>query len=247
MRATGLTIAISGIVAVTIAACSSVGSTGRTGDLGHGVFYYQCQTDQDPICPEGSTTMQGCARTSANPTGVQCFPSSVAVGGRFRIQYAPNGSAEQVGNPVLRTVSGDYMSALGDGSFKALKTGYVGIYSQSTVDSTLVDYTLVKINPISALRISDTTTKKAVPTNILLTRGASAAYKIAAFDSNSQPLAGAIESFVWETSDARTVALQDEPHTATMHVSAVAAGSATLTAYADDSKTVKATFTITVQ
>ena len=38
----------------------------------------------------------------------------------------------------------------------------------------------------------------------------------------------------------------NDPHTATITVSAVAAGKATLTAYADDTKTVKASFDITV-
>jgi hypothetical protein len=239
------------IVVGAIAACSASASTGREGNLGHGVFQYQCDTDQDPICPEGHRTMAGCDVTNGQyiPAGTQCFPSGVAVGGRFHIGYQLNSSTSNsgIGNPVLKVVSPDYMSGQGDGQFKGLKPGFVGLYSQSTVDSTLVDYTLIKIEAIAKVQILDAVTKKGVPAQVPLAKGMAASFKITALDQNGQALAGAVESFLWETSDATIVSLADDPHTAAIHVNGVAAGKATLTAYADDSKTVKSSFDITVQ
>jgi hypothetical protein len=230
-------------------ACGSSAAPGREGNLGHGLFEYQCLTDQDPACPDGTTTMQGCGGlASSTPSSTQCFPSAIAAGGRFRVQYTPNVDTTKVGNPVLKGVAGEYISSLGEGEFKALLPGWVGVYSQSTVDSTLVDYTLVKIATIKRLQIVDISTKKGVPpSGVTLGKGAGASYKLTAFDSNGQSLAGAVESFLWDTSNAGIVALTADPHTATMTVNAVASGTATLTAYADDTKAVNTTLQIVVQ
>jgi hypothetical protein len=213
------------------------------------MFEYQCLTDQDPACPDGSQTMAGCSGFAAStPASLQCFPSLVAVGGRFRINYTPNASTVKVGNPALRGVATEFLSTLGDGQFKALKPGYVGVYSQSTVDSALVDYTLIRIGAIARIQVVDVGTKKgAPPSGVTVSTGTIAAYKINALDTNGSTLAGAVEGFLWETSDDKILALGDDPHTATMHVHAVAPGTATLTAYADDTKTVKTTLTVLVQ
>ena len=232
-----------------IAACGSAGPIGRVGNLGNGTFQYECLTDQDPACPAGTKTLPGCDITPGNvvSSGTQCFPSTVAVNGRFRINYASDSSVQGVGNPVLKVVEAARMTALGDGQLKGIKTGYVGVYSQSTVDSTLIDYTLIKVAPITKLAIVDGVSGKGIAPQITMTATQTGLYGLKAEDDNGLALAGAIESFIWETSDATIVALADDPNSATMHVNAVKAGKATITAYADDSKSVKSQFDITVQ
>ena len=193
--------------------------------------------------------MPGCGGfASTTPASTQCFPSVVAVGGRFRVQYVPNQSTTSVGNPTLRGVASDFIASRGDGQFQAIKPGWVGIYSQSTVDSTLVDYTLVRISPITRMQILDVATKKGVPPGgVTLRRGDQPSYRINALDPNGQPLAGAVEGFLWETSDPKIVSLNVDPHTAQMTVGAVAPGTATLTAYGDDTKAVSTKLEIVVQ
>jgi hypothetical protein len=237
------------MVLAAVACASASPSTGREGNLGHGVFQYQCDTDQDPICPVGIKTMLGCNVTDNTqiPTGTQCFPSAVAAGGRFRLQYQLNRDTTNVGNPVLKVVSADFMGALGDGQFRANKPGLVGVYTQSTIDSTLIDYTLIKISAVQKLLIQDPTTKRIVASPTTLSKGLTATYYLVAQDQNNQPLAGAIDTFTWETSDATIVSLASDAHSASIQVAAVAAGKATLTAYADDTKTIKASFDVTVQ
>ncbi len=236
------------MVLAVVACGASSASTGREGNLGHGVFQYQCDTDQDPICPEGLKTMPGCNVTDNTliPAGTQCFPSEVAVGGRFRLLYQLNRGTTNVGNPVLKVVAPDFMAGLGDGQFRANKSGVVGVYTQSTVDSTLVDYTLIKINAIQKLQIQDAKTKRKVASPTALAKGPIATFTLIAQDQNNQPLAGAIDSFTWETSDPKIAAFVTDAHSASIQVSAVATGTATITAYADDSKTIKASFDVTV-
>jgi hypothetical protein len=250
MRARGVITVATVLALAGIGACSgSAAPPGREGNLGHGIFDYQCITDQDPACPEGTNTMPGCGGfASTTPTSTQCFPSAVAVGGRFRVQYSPNTDTTKVGNPTLKGVATDFLSSLGDGQFKAIKPGWVGVYSQSTVDSTLVDYTLVKVSAITRVQIVDVATKRGVPPGgVSLSTGGVAAYKINALDPNGQPLAGAVEGFLWETSDAKIISLNEDPHTAQMTVGALATGAATLTAYADDTKAVSTKLEIVVK
>jgi hypothetical protein len=250
MRAKSITgPAMVSVIGATLAACGAAGPPGREGDLGHGTFEYQCLTDQDPACPSTQNTLAGCSgSTLTTSPSTLCFPSAVAVGSRFRVGFTPNSSTTNVGNPTLKPVAPDYLFALGDGQFKAIKPGYVGVFAQSTVDSKLVDYIMVKVDPITRLQIIDTVTRKGVPpTPITISKGTTVAYELNALDPNGQALAGAVEGFLWETSDANFVALQNDPHTATMHVTGVGPGRATLTAYADDTKAVKATLQISVQ
>ena len=240
---------LSAIVLAVVACGASSAPTGREGNLGHGVFQYQCDTDQDPICPAGLKTMQGCNVTDNTliPAGIQCFPSEVAAGGRFRLQYQLNRDTTNVGNPVLKVVSADFMAGLGDGQFRANKPGVVGVYTQSTVDSTLVDYTLIKISAIHKIQIQDPKTRHAVASPTALTKGLAATFSLIAQDQNNQPLAGAIDTFTWESSDPTIVTLVTDPQSASVQVTGVAVGKATLTAYADDTKTIKASFDVTVQ
>lgn len=232
-----------------IAACSSLASsTGREGNLGNGVFQYQCDTDQDPVCPAGHKTLPGCDVTTGAtlPAGTQCFPSVVAVGGRFHIVYRPNYDKSNVGNPIVKVVAPEFMTSLGDGQLHANKPGTVGVYTQSTVDSSLLDYTLIKIGAIHKLQILDST-KRSVPLAVNLTKGQATPYSLVAQDQNGTAMGGAIETFSWESSDATVATFTTDARSASVQVSAVAPGTATITAYADDSKTIKASFAVTVK
>jgi hypothetical protein len=234
-----------------LVACGSAGETGKEGNLGHGMFLYECNNDQDPACPTGLTTMaQQCQERYSNNVGVACFPTSVAVNGSFKIQFYPDPGLANLGNPILNVASATYMKATGDGHFKGIKAGSVGVYAQSTIDSTLVDYTIIKIAPIAKLQMNDLATKKGVPTQVTVAKGAPSGFALVAIDADNQKMAGAIESFSWELDKTDNFTLLDAANTSTMHVgtttNATAGGTATLTAYADDSKTVKASVTLMV-
>jgi hypothetical protein len=238
--------AMAALTALAPAACSAASDAsteGRQGNLGHGVFGYQCQSDSDPACPSGSTSLPACdgpARTTS--PSQNCFPSAVALGGRFRVQYTPGDSTANVGNPTVTPVSNDYLSAAGDGLFQALKPGYAGVVARSTVTIEVVDYTLLRITPIAAIRIQDSTGKTAAP-SLVLPKGGKASYKLVALGKASEQLAGAVD-YTWSSSNLTVVRLGQGNPSATMTVEALAPGSSTLTATSDGK--IQATLAITV-
>ena len=227
------------------AACSASDATsGRAGNLGNGIFNYQCQSSSDPTCAAGSSTLPGCDGTgySYSTSSSTCFPSAVALGGRFRIQYKANSSVGNVGNPSITPVSTDYLSNSGDGIFQALKPGYAGVVVRSTIVSDVIDYTLIRITPIKTIKIQDSEAAGAPP-SISIPKGDKPSFKILALGSAQERLAGAVD-YTWTTSNAAIVKLGQGSPSASMAIEALAEGTATLTATTGD--TVKATIELTV-
>jgi hypothetical protein len=224
-------------LAWALSACGSLGeSSGREGDLGNGVFAYNCQDPSDPTCPVGKTSIPGCdsyqGYQSAG-TGTNCFPSSIAVGGKFRIQYYANPNLVQsTGNPTIRAVSSDYLETAGDGIFLAKKPGMDGVLATSTVNSQIIDYTILRIAPIANLKLRDDAGQPAT-TSITLKVGAQTTYHVLAVGSLTEQLAGAI-NVTWTSADPTIVKLVTGNPSAAMTIQGVAAGNSTISAKTDN-------------
>jgi uncharacterized protein YjdB len=225
-----------GVVAALSSACGANSSApGREGDLGNGVFAYNCQDPSDSACPSGlSAISQDCQQASVASSGTNCFPSSIAVGGKFRIQYHVNPSqVSNAGNPTLRAVSSDYLVTAGDGIFMAKKSGYVGVVATSTVNSNVLDYTLLRMAPVAALKLQDNDSgKPALPTTDVIV-GQSRTYHVIAQGKLTEQLAGAID-VNWTSSDPTIVQLKSGNPNATMEIQVLKAGQATITAKTED-------------
>lgn len=76
------------------------------GELGRGTFSYECFGATDLACRTGSPA----------------FPSAVAVGGRFRVEYDPSKGP----SPVVIPASSDSIAAL-PGGFQVLRPGYAAL------------------------------------------------------------------------------------------------------------------------
>lgn len=202
-----------------VAGCSSSGST-RSGNLGHGTFNYKCVDQSDAACKTATITTGPLA-------GPAEFPGAIAEGAQFRMAYVIKpGDETLAGNPTLRVVSNVYLTKESD-TFTALKSGFGAVVAKSTTTGQVIDYTLIKINPVGSLRLSDPGGGLPPPT-VTLARGVTTEYVVEALGLHGETLDGTL-GYKWDTSDATVVTLQMGNPTARMKVLASKAGTATLT------------------
>jgi len=233
-------------------ACSGLGdssssSPGRTGDLGHGTFAYQCvDVQQDPACGG-----------SAAPSS---FPAEVAVHGRFKLVYSANGAASDVGNPNIEPVSKEFLSVITD-QLQALRPGTANVVVRTTTDGRVIDFTPIHISPVSAIQIvavggvvagagGDAGARAdggATGGNgAALPPGASTQLLVQAFDPIAKPLAGVV-GVTWTSSDPTIASVASASATGATPlatVTAVKAGLATITASTEDKVTAQVTITV---
>ena len=234
-----LALAVTGVVA----GCSlSTTPTpdGRKGNLGKGVFNYRCLdgTNDDVAC-----------RGLAGGTSPTKFPDSVAVGGRFRVTFTPSSDTQSAGNPTLRGVSTEYLASDSNGEFHALKAGYVGIVAKSTVNSDVIDYTLMRIVDVKSLQLTlpadpfpdagtgDAGDASAVPdagaSAFVLVVGGTQTITASPAGPRNEKLAGTLD-YAWTTSDPSVLSLQGTNPTSSMAILGKAAGRATLKVTSDN-------------
>jgi len=222
-----------------LAACSSLGdssTTGRTGDLGHGTFSYQC------VDPQQDTACAGAAAPSS-------FPPAVAVHGRFKLAYhASSADPASVGNPTIEPVSKEFLVRLVD-ELQAIKPGTVNVVVRSSADSKVIDFTPIHISPVSALQIVDPTSnaRDAGATPLTVRAGATISLLARAYDPRGEPLAGLIGA-TWTSGDAKIAQVQSSTTPAAGAlgaVTAVAAGSTTITATTEDNLTASIAIMVT--
>lgn len=198
-----------------VAGCTSMGSPdgSKPGDLGNGAFTYKCLDPSDPTCPEGGDT------TAAD------FPTAVAVGGRFGIDYFPKDSSQQI-NARVFPVSKKYFGGTGD-QFTAISAGSGGIVARAADTGDVLDYLPVKILDISRLSLIDLGAN--VPAaDVSVKIGRQMTYRVRAQGSTQQTLAGAID-YQWTVTDATVLTLDQGNPTSEMTITAKAAGTAQLT------------------
>ena len=128
MRPTCLALAL-----LTAGACDLDGSTG--GALGRGRFHYECVEDTDVVC-------QGFFDADA-------FPAALAVGGRFAMSYAPDGSEPL---PVLEPAASNVL--LAEGSVMTFtRTGTSAVLAM--LDGEVFDFVQLEAQEVAEIRVVD--------------------------------------------------------------------------------------------
>lgn len=192
----------------------------KLGDLGRGTFQYTCVSEDDVVCGSGAKTKDF------------TFPTSLAVKGRFKLTYNPKSSFQsQIGNPVLKPASNEFISDDSLDFFRALKPGRVAVVARSSSNGKAADLTYVRIAAPTKLRLLD---DKNQPSrlNIEVKRGDTFLLRAEARDANDAVLAGTID-FDWTTSAPTIVDLDAGTPIAKMPFVAKEVGEAKLTVKLD--------------
>ncbi len=214
-----------GLLAALVA-CGSADSAGsKVGNLGRGKFRYTCiSTDgDDSTCPNA-----GVAQTRDFD-----FPSSLAVGGAFKLAFEPNADIQsQLGNPILKPASDEYLSdAQPGGIFVAKKPGRVAIVARSTANGQAADLTYVRIASPLKLKLNKGDGTEPPP-KVTLKVNDKFVLRAEAYADHDVRLGGTV-NYEW-TSDAPTVVkLDGGTPNARMPFVANAAGTAKVTAKLD--------------
>lgn len=217
--------AFSAALLAALVACGSNDSAGsKVGNLGRGKFRYTCiSTDgDDATCPNAGVAL----------TRDFDFPSSLAVGGAFKLAFEPNSDIQsQLGNPILKPASNEYLSDDAPGIFVAKKPGRVAVVARSTANGHAADLTYVRIAQPLKLKLNkgdgtEPPPKVTVHVNDALT------VRAEAYADHDVRLAGTV-SYDW-TSDAPTIVkLDGATPNARMSFKALGVGNAKLTAKLD--------------
>ncbi len=208
---------------LALTSCSAAADQKR-GDLGNGVFTYECVSATDPAC---ATNSQSYFDTATDPKAAEVFPTAIASGAKFRLRY--DATAANAGNPTLRPVSPvilDYSTA-NNGTFLALRPGIDAIVARSTADSLVFDYTYAHVSPVSSIDVIDKSGDNSLSTS-RLSVGDEQSFVGVALDPFGERLAGAVD-YTWTVSDESVLRLEDTNPISRMDVKALAAGTATVT------------------
>lgn len=183
------------------------------GELGVGVFLYECPTSGDSFCADG------------NPAPV--FPTAFALGGRIHLQYQWKDDSDHSTDPVpqLQSASPALLGAASDG-FTALATGYAAVLAV-TGNSEVVDLRHLHIREIASLQISDASETLAL-TELQLEPGLDATLQARAVDADDVTLGGVL-GYAWSTGDPDILTLTTGADSGQVRVRAVNPGATTLT------------------
>ena len=200
------------------------------GELGVGVFLYECPTSGDPFCDGG--------------TGVgDEFPRAFALGGRINLQYDWRDDAEHIGDPPpqLQSASSSFLTREGDG-FTALATGYAAVLAV-TGNNEVVDLIHLQIREVDALQVVPAELPGAAPLQALtLAAGTTSELQALAVDTD-RVLLGGVLGHTWTSADPEIVAVVAGGDSGRVRVAAGIAGTTTLTV-AHDAVTVQLTITV---
>ena len=161
------------------------------GELGVGVFLYECPTSGDPYCTNGSPAAE--------------FPQAFARGGRIHLRYDWKDDSEHFGEPLpqLQSASPTLLAREGDG-FTALAGGYAAVLAV-TGNSEVVDLRHIHIREIDALRVSNTGDALAL-SELHLEAGAETILQARALDADDVTLGGVL-GHAWTTADPEVLAI----------------------------------------
>ena len=201
------------------------------GELGVGVFLYQCPTSGDPFCDGG--------------TGVgDEFPRAFALGGRINLQYDWRDDDEHLTDPPpqLQSASPSLLTRDGDG-FTALTTGHAAILAV-TGNNEVVDLIHLHIREVDALQVVPAELTDAAPLQELtLSAGSTSELQALAVDTD-RVLLGGVLGHTWTSADPAVLAVVAGGDTGRVRIEAGIAGTTTLTVAHD---TVSVQLTITVE
>jgi hypothetical protein len=168
---------LGGACVLMLSACSDTADepNEERGELGRGVFSYECFGETDLACRSGSPA----------------FPSGIAVGGRFQVDYDPG----QGVSPSIIPAS-DSIAEL-PGGFQMLRPGYAALFA---VDGNRLVEDLVHLRGavIDEIRVS---VDGGLPVSTLrVEAGGARALSAIPVDEYDVPLAGAL-SYEWSSED----------------------------------------------
>lgn len=183
------------------------------GELGVGVFLYECPTSGDSFCDGGDPA----------PT----FPTAFALGGRIFLQYAWKDDSDHFSDPVpqLQSASPLLLAPAGDG-FTAVATGYAAVLAV-TGNSEIVDLRHLHIREIDALQISGQGDPLAL-TELQLEPGIETTLQARAVDTDDRTLGGVL-GYAWSTGDAAILSITAGAESGQVRLQAVGPGETTLT------------------
>ncbi|MBK7827894.1 hypothetical protein [Nannocystis sp.] len=183
------------------------------GELGVGVFLYECPTSGDPYCANGSPAAE--------------FPQAFALGGRIHLKYNWKDDSEHFSDPLpqLQSASPTLLARESDG-FTALATGYAAVLAV-TGNSEIVDLRHLHIREIDALRVSNI--GDTLPLSELhLEAGAETLLQARALDVDDVTLGGVL-GHAWTTADPDILSITAGADSGQVRLQGGLAGDTTLT------------------
>jgi len=191
------------------------------GELGVGVFLYECPTSGDPFCDGGSGVGDE-------------FPRAFALGGRINLQYDWRDDDEHLTDPPpqLQSASPSLLVRDGDG-FTAVSPGYAAVLAV-TGNSEVVDLVYLHIREVDTLQVVPAELPGAAPLQELtLTAGADKELQALAVDSD-RVLLGGVLGHTWTSADPSILAVVAGGDTGRVRITAGIAGTTTLTVVHED-------------
>lgn len=189
--------------------CDAMEPATKSGDLGNGRFRYVCVNGSDIACLGGEPPVS--------------FPSVIAVGAEFGVEYLPWSKSTPTGR--IEPVSPAFVTETSRG-FRVMRAGTDGLLARSTEDGHVIDFTHVTFRAPAKLRFSS---EDDAPARKFLKVGDEMTIYARPVSHDGEDLDGAI-SCAWMSSDEGVVALMLDGETPTMGLRAMAAGKATISA-----------------
>jgi hypothetical protein len=197
----------------------------RPGELGQGVFIYECVNNDDPVCPESLIAEQ--------------FPEQIATGSMFDISFEQTAQDAPQSAIDISSGSDTYISGVGD-AFRANRAGVGVLLARRTVDGLTLDFVHLTIVDLVEIEITQPNTDAPL---IVMHPNEEQELRATPMAENGMVLGGAVD-FVWSSSDESVVQPVLASPSAFMLVVAGVAGQAVLTVEAEGQS---AELTITVQ
>jgi hypothetical protein len=228
------------LLSLATAACSGSGGVnpGTVGELGEGVFNYQCVDDGDAVCNETASVDSQAVETDLGVNGE--LPTAVAVGARFDVHYFGQITTDDGEILLLDVVPARSEDVHNKGGFIITSPGLFAFLARSP-KGVVADFTHLEAMVPTDLDIWKDEVRVS---SFELMEGAEANLAVVANDDAGIALAGALP-YTWESSDEDLVVVGPAGTTGTpsggieinddeVRIIALAAGEAQLTVSRDD-------------
>ena len=191
------------------------------GELGVGVFLYECPTSGDPFCDDGSEVSNE-------------FPRAFALGGRINLQYDWRDDDEHLTDPPpqLQSASPSLLVRQGEG-FTAVTPGYAAVLAV-TGNSEVVDLVHLHIREVDSLQVVPAELPGAAPLQQLtLPAGTDRELQALAVDTDLVLLGGVL-GHTWTSADPSIVSITAGGDSGRVRIAAGTPGTTTLTVLHED-------------
>lgn len=177
------------------------------GELGKGVFRYECVDAEDEACGGQATA--------------STFPAAVATNSSFDLAYDPFDTTSVGSAFVIEPVAEKFVSPSGD-AFRAHAAGTTAFLARQTSDGALIDFVHIRVANVVSLSVL---AEDEPSLSTTLSVGEEHLLVASALDADDTALAGSMK-YTWTTSDANVVSLGLVSEGREMAISAVAPGTA---------------------